>query len=208
MVVIGLTGGIASGKSTVSGILRGLGAEIIDADVIGREIVEPGRPAWDAIRREFGDGVLRSDGGIDRQKLGALAFSKQAALRRLNELTHPHIRRVVEDRIQEARVRAEGPPPAVVVDAALLLEAGMDSLVDIVWLVRVAPEIQAARLMKRDRFSEETAMKRIRAQAIGRKTTDLPVAIIDNSGSVDDLERAVRDLWTSTILRYAGKTPR
>ncbi|MGE5485896.1 MAG: dephospho-CoA kinase [Ignavibacteriales bacterium] len=199
MVVIGLTGGIASGKSTVSAILRGLGAEIIDADTIGREIVQPGRPAWDAIRREFGDGVLHPDGSIDRPKLGALVFSDEVALKRLNELTHPHICRVVEERIREARERAGGPPPAVVVDAAVLLEAGMDRLVDIVWMIRVAPETQANRLMKRDNYSEESALKRIRAQAGGRKTTNLPVVVIDNSGSEDDLRRRVRDLWASTV---------
>ncbi len=199
MVVIGLTGGIASGKSTVSGLLKGLGAEIIDADTISREIVRPASPAWDAIRREFGDGILRPDGSIDRPKLGALVFSDQAALRKLNELTHPQIYRIVRDRIREARERVGGPPPAVVVDAAVLLEAGMDALVDVVWVVRIDPEVQTSRLMKRDKFSAESALKRIKAQASGRKTTDRPIEIIDNSGSVEDLERRVSELWKSAM---------
>ncbi|MCR4397711.1 MAG: dephospho-CoA kinase [Firmicutes bacterium] len=205
MVVIGLTGGIASGKSTVSSVLRELGAEIVDADLIGREIVKRGSPAWNAIRREFGDGILRPDGSIDRPKLGALVFSNRAALRKLNELTHPDIRRVVRERIAAASQRPGGPPPAVVVDAAVLFEAGIDSLVDVVWLVEVDPETQAKRLMARDGFSPETARARISAQAAFKKSTEKPVVVIDNTGSVEDLERRVRGLWFSTVPGEGGE---
>ncbi|NPV69276.1 MAG: dephospho-CoA kinase [Firmicutes bacterium] len=201
MVVIGLTGKIASGKSTVSGILKDLGAEIIDGDDIGREIVRQGSPTWKAIRREFGDGILMPDGSIDRRKLGALVFSRPEELRKLNRLTHPEIKRVVAGGIEQARSRPGGPPPVVVVDAAVLLEAGMDDLVDEVWVVTVDRETQLRRLMARDGMPREAALARIESQASVARPIRPEHVIIDNTDSPGDLARRVRSLWDSLIDR-------
>ncbi len=203
MIIIGVTGRIASGKSTVSRILAGLGAVIIDADLIAREIVEPGRPALATIREEFGDRVIKQDGTLDRKALGLMVFSDSRALKRLNELTHPEIKRIVAERIRKAVQRWGGPPAAVVVDAAVLREAGLEHLVDVVWVVTADKDVQVERLVARNGYSMEEALRRIESQREANPSGITPPGPerieIENNGSVDELERKVKALWSRFV---------
>ena len=133
MKIIGLTGGIATGKSQVSSILSELGAIIIDADIVSREVVQKGLPAWQQIKDVFGEEYLLSNGELNRKKLGELVFSDPNALNKLNRITHPAIRAKIEDRINN--LKAQGYEGIIVVDAALLLETGWETMVDQVWVV-------------------------------------------------------------------------
>jgi len=195
-----LTGGIASGKSTVSRILSDLGATVIDADEVSREVVATGGDAWKEIVESFGAGILNEDGSIDRHKLGAIVFRDRSALERLNRIVHPRVIAVIESRLKELRRRPD-PPPAAVVDAPLLIEAGMTRMVDVVWVVGVDRHTQVERLMCRDRFTLEEAERRIAAQMPLAEKIRFADAVIDNSGPLEATERQVRDLWFSLIER-------
>lgn len=163
MKIIGLTGGIASGKSTVSGILREWGAVILDADQIAREIVEPGQPAWQEIRSRFGEGVFNPDGTIDRRALGAIVFADPVALQDLNRLTHARVLAVTKERLAILK-KMKQPPPLVVIDAALLIESKLTISCEEVWVLQVDEATQLARLMARDGMSREDARQRIKSQ--------------------------------------------
>ena len=153
MKVIGLTGGIASGKSTVSRMLRQKGAHIIDADEIAKEIVKPGKPAWEDIVRYFGKEILDESGNIRRKKLAKIVFSDEKKLNLLNRITHPRIVEEIKRELEACRRRNE---KIVIIDAALLLEIGHDVLVDEVWVVAGGEEIQNDKLLKRGRTLNET----------------------------------------------------
>lgn len=187
MYVIGLTGGIASGKSTVSAMLRDLGLNVLDADKVAREIVEPGQRAYNDIVREFGPQVVAPDGSLDRKVLGDLVFSQPELRMRLNQITHPRLWEVFDHRMKEM-------PPGtriVIWDVALLLETNMDRRVDEVWLVWVDEARQIERLMKRDSLSEAEAESRLRAQmSIGDKMKRAD-RLIDNRGSVEETRATV-----------------
>ena len=197
MTTIGLTGGIASGKSTVSNILRGLGAKIIDADAVSKWVTRPGTAAWREIVDAFGPEILNPDRTINRRKLGGKVFNDPEALRRLNAITHPRIIRA----IKKEMARWERSDRVVVIDAPLLIEAGMTDLVDEVWLVSVDRETQVHRLMERDNFSQQEAESRMRAQLpldVKKKYAD---RIIDNSGSFDQTKARIEELWNQLIGR-------
>jgi len=187
LYVIGLTGGIASGKSTVSAMLRDLGLNVLDADKVAREIVEPGQRAYNDIVREFGPQVVAPDGSLDRKVLGDLVFSQPELRMRLNQITHPRLWEVFDHRMKEM-------PPGtriVIWDVALLLETNMDRRVDEVWLVWVDEARQIERLMKRDSLSEAEAESRLRAQmSIGDKMKRAD-RLIDNRGSVEETRATV-----------------
>lgn len=187
--LIGLTGGIACGKSTVSGMLRELGLPVIDADQIARDVVRPGEPAHREIVRTFGPGILAGDKAIDREKLGVLVFGDEEKRRRLEELTHPHILRAIAEEVQ--RLRAERKPRAVVIDAALLFESGLSQSMDATMVVSVPAEIQLARLMARDSLGEEAARKRIASQMSSPEREEKAHCVIDNSGSLEKTRAAV-----------------
>lgn len=193
MFVIGLTGGIASGKSTVSRLLKELGATILDADVIAREVVEPGQPALAEIAAAFGPEVLREDGSLDRARLGALVFGDGEARARLNAITHPRVIRRINELLEEER-RAN-PRGVAVVDAPLLLEAGMGHLVDEVWVVAADEETQLRRLMRRDGLSRAEAMRRIRAQMPLAEKLRQADRVIDTGCTLEETARQVRSLW-------------
>ncbi len=196
MVVIGLTGGIASGKSTVSRMLNDLGAEIIDADELSKEVVRPGQPAMQRIAEEFGSAVLLPDGSLNRQAMGRLVFGDPAARHKLNQIIHPLVIGMVRDRLIMLRERG---CRVAVVDAPLLLEAEMDFLVDQVWVVAVPEDIQVARAMKRDNLSEQAAMARIRSQMpLGEKVKRAD-RVIYNSGSLANTRRQVEMLWAGLV---------
>jgi dephospho-CoA kinase len=197
MFVIGLTGGIASGKSTVSRMLARLGAVIVDADVLAREIVRPGRPAWRDIVRHFGREILRPDGELDRKALARRIFGDPETRQLLNRLTHP---RVVEQTaaILESLAR-EGRCRVAVVDAALFFEAGMERLVDEVWVVKVSEETQIRRLVERDGLSPEEARQRLAAQMPLEERLRRAHRVIDNEGPEEQTWRQVLALWREAV---------
>ncbi|MDN5331376.1 MAG: dephospho-CoA kinase [Tepidanaerobacteraceae bacterium] len=193
MKVIGLTGGIASGKSTVSRMLRQKGAYIIDADEIAREIVKPGKPAWEDIVRYFGKEILDESGNIRRKKLAKIVFSDEKKLNLLNRITHPRIVEEIKREIEACRRRNE---KIVIIDAALLLEIGLDVLVDEVWVVAVDEKTQIDRLIKRESsISYAEAMERIRAQMPLEEKLKFATRIIDNSGDIENTQKQVDEIW-------------
>jgi len=190
--IIGLTGGIASGKSVISEMLRSFGAIIIDADKIARKLVEINSPAWCKIKDCFGDNYFLSDGEIDRKKLGEVVFGDVALRTKLNDIMYPLIREVIIKEIQN--LKPNGVKVAVV-DAALLIEAGWDDLVDEVWLVEIHPDEQLKRLVKRDRISRIQAEKRIKSQTKQEIKARMAHNIIDNSLDLNNTQKQVEKLW-------------
>ncbi|MDA8441472.1 MAG: dephospho-CoA kinase [Peptococcaceae bacterium] len=203
MLIIGLTGGIASGKSMVSHILRELGADIIDADKVTLELQQPNTPAWQEIVAEFGEGMLRSDNSLDRRALGDLVFHNPAALRRLNQIVHPKVIARTNELI--AQIAAHNARAIVVIDAALLIEAQIYTMVDEVWVVSIPPELQLVRLMSRDNFSREEALKRINAQMPLQDKLMFAQRVIDNSGSPEQTHRTVRHVWRELLHTIAQR---
>ena len=197
MRIIGLTGGIAAGKSQVSRILSELGAIIIDADVIAREIVEKGTSTWEELRDEFGEEYFLADGSLNRKKLGKLVFSDKHALRKLNDITHPAIRNSIISRLDE--LKTQDYKGVVVVDAALLLEVGWDDLVDEVWVVDAPLEIRITRLMDRDGLSREEALNRINSQMTQEEKNEKADKIIKNESNMDNLEKQVERALEHTL---------
>jgi len=190
MKIIGLTGGIGSGKSTVSRFLAGMGASVIDADKVGHDVLRS-----PDIRREivgvFGEQVL-TRGEIDRSRLGEAVFGNAEALVRLNNITHPGIRRIVESRLGE--LRRQGVKVAVL-EAPLLVEADWASAVDEVWVV-VAPEDKVLEwLKKRSSLSEAESLARIRSQISSEERVKYADVVIDNNGSLEELKAKIQELW-------------
>jgi len=179
--IIGLTGGIASGKSTVAGYLAAAGARIIDADRIAREAVEPGRPAWQAVVAQFGKSILRADQSLDRTKLSAIVFQDAQAREHLNRLVHPHVFAGMQDAIKALAARQF--VGCVVLDVPLLIETGMHAHLNVVLLVYLPEAIQLQRLMRRDGLDEARALARIRAQMPLDAKRRHATHIIDNSGN-------------------------
>lgn len=195
MVIIGLTGGIASGKSTVSRILRELGSPVIDADAIVHQLQAPGTPVTAAIAREFGPEVIRPDGSLDRAALGAIVFRDPARRKALETIVHPAVRERMWADVD--RYRAEG-RPAVVLDVPLLIEGGMYRTVDQVWLVYADRATEHARLMARDGLTAEEADRRIAAQMDLDEKRRYAQVIIDNRGSVAETREQVEAAWRQT----------
>ncbi|AFK87148.1 dephospho-CoA kinase [Thermoanaerobacterium aotearoense SCUT27] len=191
--VIGLTGGIASGKSTVSSILKSLGAVIIDADVVSREIMIKGTETYNILVSVFGKEILRKDGEIDRRKLGNLVFADKEKLNKLNEITHPEIIKRIKDIIEEERKK--GKEKAIVLDAALLIEMKLFNMVDEVWLVVVDKKTQIRRLMKRDNLSYKDALNRIKSQMSIEDKMKYADFIINNCKDFNAIKRQVELLW-------------
>jgi dephospho-CoA kinase len=162
MILVGLTGGIATGKSTVANMFERCGAVVIDADALAHQVVEPGKPAWRAIIETFGKAVLNPDRTLNRQALGAVVFRSRTKLRRLEQIIHP---RVAREQARLTRQAARKDPKAVVIyDVPLLYEAGIDKRVDRVIVVTADRETQIARLKKRNGFTRTEALRRIRSQ--------------------------------------------
>ncbi|NLM43117.1 MAG: dephospho-CoA kinase [Clostridiales bacterium] len=191
-MVIGLTGGIASGKSTVSSILKKLGAYIIDVDKVGRDVVEKGEKAYNEIVCFFGKKILQHDDQINRKVLGNIVFSDSKQLQKLNSITHPHIIERVKEIISKCKTDGKN---VIVVDAAILIEMGLHSLCDTVWLISVDKETQLKRLMERDNYTYEEAMNRIMAQTSDKKKSVYADVVIDNTGTLEELENKVLELW-------------
>ena len=196
MKLIGLTGGIASGKSTVSAILRQLGAHVIDADALAREIVKPHQPAWSEIVNSFGNEILQSDQTLDRKKLRKLVFDEPNARKHLEAITHPKIRRLAQEKIAEY---AAAGAPLVVYEAPLLFETGVHLWLRPVILVACDPAVQKRRLRQRDNLNEAEIEQHLRAQMNLDEKRKLADYVIENNGTREDLESTVNRL-VQTIL--------
>lgn len=195
MKVIGLTGGICTGVSLVAKMFRELGAVVIEADQIARQVVEPGTEAYRKIVEVFGREVVRADGTVDRKRLAAVVFQNDAARRRLNVITHPEIRRRITEEVD--RIRDRDPGGILVIDVPLLLDTTGPETFDLdgVIVVFADPELQISRLMARDGLSRQEAVQRLAAQRpVAEKVAEADW-VIDNSGSVENTRRQVEALW-------------
>lgn len=197
MKIIGLTGGIATGKSQVSSILSELGAMVIDADIVAREVVQKGLPAWQQLKDTFGEEYFLSNGELNRRKLGQLVFSHPDELAKLNSITHPAIKAKIEERINDLKV--QGYNGIVVVDAALLLEAGWETMVDQVWVVDAPIEKRIERLMNRDNLTRDQALSRINSQMSQQERIAKADKIIYNNSDIDSLREQVLRIWHETL---------
>ncbi|MSQ61640.1 MAG: dephospho-CoA kinase [Dehalococcoidia bacterium] len=203
MITIGLTGGIASGKSTVSAMLRELGAHVIDADQVGHEVYEPGAPAWDRLVQAFGREIVGEDGKIDRKKLGPIVFADPAQLQTLNSIVHPLMRRMMEDRLEA--LRREGTTTVAVIEAAILIEGGWASLVDEIWVTAVPESVALERLVGRRGLTPEQAEARIRSQMGNEERKQYALRVIDTAGSLEDVHLQVNVLWADVLTRAKAK---
>ncbi len=192
MRVIGLTGGIGSGKSTVSQIMAELGAVIIDADRVGHEAYQPNTRTWQDLVAAFGKEIVAADGSIDRKKLGAIVFGNPDELARLNRIVHPRMFEMMQERIGQYRKQGV---KVVVLDAAILFEANWTPLVDEIWVVVTDEPAVVTRVHTRSGLPEEQIRSRIRSQMSNEERTKRANVIIRNDGSLEDLRAKVRELW-------------
>jgi len=187
--LVGLTGGIASGKSTVAKILERLGAAVINADALSREVVEPGKDAWKEIIDAFGAGVLQPDQTLDRQKLRTVIFNDSDGRKKLEAIIHPRVRALAEEKIREHAVAGYS---IIVYEVPLLFEGNLHEWLRPVILVACNVDTQRARLQERDRLAQTEAQKHIDAQMSLEEKRRLADYVIENDGSLADLERQVR----------------
>jgi len=202
MHVIGLTGGIGTGKSEVARILTNLGAVVINADRVGHEAYRPNSGIWREVVNAFGRKILQPNGDIDRKKLGAIVFSDPQKLAALNRIMHPRMARMVAEQID--RLKAEG-VGVVVVEAAVLFEAGWDSLVDEVWVTDSPAAEVIRRIQARNGLGEAEIRKRMEAQMPASQRLARATVLVDNSGDLDALERTVKSLWDSRVTKRIGQ---
>lgn len=195
--VIGLTGGIGSGKSTVAKILASLGAAVIDADRVGHDVYAPGTPGWLEVKRRFGDDVIAADGQVDRRRLGAIVFADPSALSDLNSIVHPRIGAEIARRVQAHRTA--NPATVLVIEAALLVEAGWLGLVDAVWVVRSTDHTVVERLETARGITPEQTRARMAAQVSNAERVAAADVVIDNDGTLAQLESEVRSAWERTV---------
>jgi dephospho-CoA kinase len=195
VTVIGLTGGIGSGKSTAAQMLGELGAEVIDADKVGHKIYLPDTPAWREIVEAFGDGVLAADRSVDRTRLGPIVFADPQALQTLNRITHGKIYAFIQGQIDY--IRQQQKTRVVVVEAAILLEAGWRSLVEQLWVVATSVDVVISRLKMYKHISEDQARARIAAQLSNEERITQADRVIWNDHGLAELRQAVEDAWRS-----------
>jgi len=192
MKVIGLTGGIGSGKTTVSQFLSELGAVIIDADKLGHEAFKPGTEIWRDILAAFGQEVLKPDGEIDRKKLGERTFGNAGSLAQLNRIMQPRIYDMVEARVEQCRQQGVG---VAVIEAPLLVEVGTTARVDEVWVTVASEATVLRRLTERSGLSQEESLARIRSQVSSEERVKHADIVINTDCSLDELRDRIRELW-------------
>ena len=192
MVVIGLTGGIGSGKSTVSRILSQLGAVVLDADKVGHELLQPYTEAWQEVVATFGREILLPNDEVDRQKLGGIVFNDAQALSRLNQIMHPRMYLRMKEKIEELRKQGV---EVVVLEAAVLLEANWTSLVDEVWVTTASEATVIRRARERSGLNEAQVLARIHSQLPSEERIKKTDVVIDNDCSLAELEAKVSKLW-------------
>src|SRR5512133_1395822 len=194
--VIGLTGGIACGKSSVARYFQDCGAVVIDADQLARTAVEPGSRGLERVVETFGQDLLAPDGQLDRKRLSALVFSDPVKRVQLEDILHPEIRRLAETRITLA---ADSGQKVVFYMAPLLIEAGVTDRVDEIWVVTVRPEVQLERLMRRDGVNREEALRIIASQMPLAEKEHYGSIVIDNSGTPEETARLLAEIWAREI---------
>jgi dephospho-CoA kinase len=194
--VIGLTGGIASGKSTVARIFAELGATVIDADRLARDVVAPGQPAHAELVQHFGAGIVAADGTIDRKALAARVFTEPEARRTLNAITHPRIAQASAQAIAAARAAGA---PLVIYEAALIVENGLHHGLDGLVVVALDPEVQVARLMARDGLDEAAARARLAAQLPLEAKRRAATHVIENDGDLAATRAQVEAVWREVL---------
>lgn len=195
MRIIGVTGGIGSGKSTVSRILRDLGAAVIDADVIARTVTAKGGKALEELVTYFGSGILGDDGELDRQKMSGIVFDDQVKLHALNAITHKYVTEKIIDNVQS--IKASGNHDVIVIDCPLPVEHGFLDVVEEVWVVAADRSTRVERIVERSGGTPEDAVKRINSQKKDEEYLEAADEIIYNNGSVEDLEKTVVKLFLS-----------
>ena len=199
MLTIGITGGIGSGKTTVTRMLAELGAPIIDADLVGHAVYAPDGPAYPAMIAAFGEGILAPDRTIDRKLLGPIVFGDPQALRRLNAIMHPKMFARMREMIDERRTAGERQP--IVIEAAILIEANWQPLFDEIWLVEATPEQVVRRVELERGLKPEQTEARIRAQLSNTERRKHATVVIENDGTLDRLQAKVKSLWTAVLER-------
>jgi dephospho-CoA kinase len=197
MKVVGITGGIGSGKSTAARILAELGAFVIDADRVGHDIYRPGTVGWQRVVGHFGGQIVAPDGTIDRKQLGAIVFSDGAALARLNALLHPLIGAEIQRLIESKG--AEGSTAPIIVEAAILVEASWQSIFDEVWVVTASRDAVTQRLAAQRGLDPAAVQTRVGAQLSDEERCRHATVIIQNDGTVDDLRARLKRLWDERL---------
>lgn len=192
-MLIGLTGGIASGKSTVAGMLRDHGAVVVDADLLAREVVEPGTPALRSIRELFGDELIRPDGSLDRARLGTIVFGDRQAREQLNAIVHPAVRELAKKRFADAA--AADSEAIIVYDVPLLAESETHSHFDLIVLADAPAEVRRRRLIELRGLNAEEASRRVNAQASDDARRTIADVIVDTTESLDETAAEVDRLW-------------
>jgi dephospho-CoA kinase len=200
VLLVGLTGGIGSGKSTVARMLEKRGAVVFDADVLAREVVEPGTPGHAEVIERFGANVLAPGGELDREALASIVFADPAARRDLEAIVHPEVRRLFADGAEEY----EGTDRIVVLSAPLLVETGMHTAFEVLIVVSATPQTQVERLMRDRGMSEAAVRARIAAQAPLETKSEVADFLLDNEGSTEALERQVDRVWADLQARETG----
>jgi dephospho-CoA kinase len=198
MKVIGLTGGIGSGKSTVAGFLAALGAAVVDLDKVGHEVIQSGSPVFKQVVGEFGKDILDTRGEIDRSRLAKIVFQDPGALARLDRIVHPAIDKVIDERIAEYRRRGV---KVALLEAAAMLEAGKAGQADEIWVTTASEETVLRRLRARSGYSEEEMKARIRSQLSDRERIKEADVVIDTSGSLQDVKARVKEEWRRLMER-------
>lgn len=198
MITIGLTGGIASGKSTVSSMIKDKGITVIDADLIYKELTMTDTNMLGMLRDEFGDKIFNSDGTLSRKQLGMAVFMDKHKLDRLNEITHPFIFNRIEEEVREAEASGQD---ICVLDVPILIESGRHSISDFIVLVYADKPTQLKRLIKRNGFTEEEAQRRIDSQMDFEEKRKYADYIIDNSGELEDTRRQLDEILEAIVTR-------
>ncbi len=197
MYIIGLTGNIATGKSTVMKILSELGAEVIDADHIAHEVIQPGGPAYLKVITDFGEQIVQSDGSLDRKRLGELVFGDPERLRHLEHIVHPLVAERIVERLQVSR------KPVVVIEAIKLIEAGLAAMCNEVWVVTSPASLQLERLLDTRRLTRAEAKMRIDAQPPQPEKIKVANVVIENTGSLEALRQRVEEEWARVQRQLA-----
>ncbi|NTW05987.1 MAG: dephospho-CoA kinase [Peptococcaceae bacterium] len=193
-MIIGLTGNIGSGKSSVARHLSLLGAEVLDADNLAKAAVEPGSPGLDGIVATFGLDIIKENGCLDRKKMARIAFTNPQALAKLEAIIHPEVEKKIQQKIAEYQ-QGKGKGKALVIEVPLLFETGMNKLMDEVWLVTSGEETQIERVMDRSKLSREEVVKRMGNQLSQQEKCKMADRIIDNSGSISKTIQQIEEIW-------------
>jgi len=198
-LIVGLTGGIVGGKSTVALMFKELGAKIVDADKLGHSVILPHRPAWKKIVRLFGKDILQNNLTIDREKLGKIVFTNQPLLKKLNEITHPEITKLIRKEINLARNKTHNQENILIIDAALIYETKIDRLMDKTIVVYIDENEQIKRLIKRNNLTKKEALQRIKSQMPMKEKVKIADYVIDNSNSLNTTREQVEKIWQSLV---------